>query len=243
MATFSLTDATTWVAGYDFTTRLNQINLSVSAEDLEDTTFGSGGYRSRKGGLKTVEAELNGFLDSNASIGVDPEIFPNLGTIDRVVTMAHDDAEASIAYMFQAGQFSYDLFGSVGELAPFSVSMMGTNSVGLIRGQVAKAKASVNATGATGSGVNLGNVGVSQFLYATLHVIGTPGTTITVVVESDDNAGFTTPTTRITFGPITTAGGTWGTRVAGALAETHYRFNVTAITGTFTIAGAIGIGS
>src|SRR5690554_4261762 len=136
------------------------------------------GYRSRTGGLKTVEAELNGFLDSDASIGVDPEIFPNLGIHDRVVTMAHDDAEGSIAYMFQAGQFSYDLFGSVGELAPFSVSMMGTNSVGLIRGQVAKAKASVSATGATGSPVNLGNVGASQYLYATLHVIGTPGTTI-----------------------------------------------------------------
>lgn len=243
MASFSLTDATTWVGGYDFTTKLNQISLSASAEDLEDTTFGSGGYRSRTGGLKTVEAELNGFLDSDASIGVDPEIFPNLGTHDRVVTMAHDDAEESIAYMFQAGQFSYDLFGSVGELAPFSVSMMGTNSVGLIRGQVAKAKASVSATGATGSPVNLGNVGASQYLYATLHVIGTPGTTITVEVESDDNASFTSATSRITFGPITTAGGIWGTRVAGTLAETHYRFNVTAITGTFTIAGAIGIGS
>lgn len=242
MSTFALTDATTWIAGYDFTTRLNQVSLNVSAEDLEDTTFGGNGFRSRKGGLKTIESELAGFLDSDASVGVDPEIFPNLGTHDRVVTMSHDDAESSVAYMYQAGQFSYDLFGSVGELTPFSVSMMGTNGVGVVRGRVAKAKATVNATGATGTGQQLGAVGASQFLYATLHVFSA-GTTITAVVESDDNVNFTSATTRITFGPITTAGGTWGVRVPGSITDDYFRFRITAITGSFSIAGAIGIGS
>lgn len=243
MATFSLTDATTWIAGYDFTTNLNEMSLNVSVDDLDSTTFGGGGYRSRKGGLKSVESNLAGFWESADTEAPDPQIFTNLGTADRVVTISHDDAETSVAYMFQAGKFSYDMFGEIGSLTPFNVAMMGTNSVGVIRGQIAKAKGTVSATGAIGSGVNLGNVGASQYLYATFHVFGTPGTTITAVVESDDNGAFSSATTRITFGPITTAGGTWGTRVAGALAETHYRFRVTAITGTFTVAGAIGIGS
>lgn len=242
MASLSLTDATTWIGGYDFTTNLNEISLNTSVDDLDATTFGGGGYRARKGGLRTVEATIAGFWESATLDAPDPQVFTNIGVADRVVTMSQASTETSTAYMFQAGKFSYDMFGEVGALTPFNVSMMGTNPVGLIRGQVTKAKGNVSATGATGTGVNLGNVGASQYLYATLHVFSA-GTTITVAVQSDDNAGFTTPTSRITFGPITTAGGTWGVRLAGALAETHYRLNVTAITGTFSVAGAIGIGS
>src|SRR6266545_1939645 len=50
--------------------------------------------------------------------------------------------------------------------------------------QLAKAMGTVSATGALGSGCNLGAVSATQKLYATFHVFGTPGTTITVVIES-----------------------------------------------------------
>lgn len=244
MASFMLQDVTTWVAGYDFTTDLNQVSLSTSVDDLDATTFGGGGYRARRGGLRSVEASYSGFWQSATTDAPDPQAFTSLGTVDQAVTIANDDAEGSAAFMFQGGKFSYNLLGQIGEVVPFDLDMMGSHGAsGLVRGQVTKAKGSVSATGATGTGVNLGAVSATQFLYATFHVFGTPGTTITATVQSDDNAGFTTPTTRITFGPITTAGGTWGTRVAGALTETHYRLNVTAITGTFSIAAAIGIGS
>lgn len=245
MAVLALVNATTWVHGYDFTTDLNEVGLTFEVEDKDTTTFSATStdvYRSRIGGLKSVEAELAGFWQSAASGAVDPESFPDLGVADRVVTMSGTGAtETSIAYMFQAGKFAYSLFGEIGEVTPFSLSMLGTNNVGGVRGQIAKAKGNVSATGALGSAVNLGAVGASQFLYATFHVF-TAGTTITVLLESDDDPGFGTPTTRATIGPLTTTGGTWAVRVAGALAETHYRLNVSAITGTFNVAGAIGIG-
>lgn len=243
MASFMLQDVTTWVAGYDFTSDLNQLSINASVDDLDNTVFGLGGFRRRTGGLRSVEASYSGFWQSAAIDAVDPQAFSQLGTADQVVTIANDDAEGSTAFMFQGGKFSYNMFGQIGEVTPFDLDMMGTNGVGLVRGAVTKAKANVTTTGATGTAWNGGNVGAAQYLYATFHVFGTPGTTITAVVESDDNAGFTTATTRITFGPITTAGGTWGTRVAGPLTETHYRLRVTAITGTFSIAAAIGIGS
>lgn len=243
MASFMLQDVTTWIAGYDFTTDLNQMSLNTSVDDLDATTFGGGGYRARRGGLRNVETSYSGFWQSATIDAVDPQAFLQLGTADQVVTIANDDAEGSTAFMFQGGKFSYNLLGQIGEVTPFDLDVMGSNGVGLVRGAVTKAKADVSATGATGTAWNGGNVGATQYLYATFHVFGTPGTTITAVIESDDNAGFTTATTRITFGPITTAGGTWGTRVAGALTETHYRLRVTAITGTFSVAAAIGIGS
>jgi hypothetical protein len=67
------------------------------------------------------------------------------------------------------------------------------------------------------------------------------GTTITVQVQSDDNAGMSSPTTVATIGPITVVGGTWMTPIAGPITDTYYRMNVSAITGTFSVAGAIGI--
>jgi hypothetical protein len=84
-------------------------------------------------------------------------------------------------------------------------------------------------------------VGATQFLYGALHLFGSAATTITVVLESDDNVNFTSATTRITFGPLTAVGGTWGARVSGAIADDYYRFRVTAITGTWSAAAVFGI--
>ncbi len=226
------------------TTDTNSVSLAVEVEDQENTTFGTNGYRSRVGGLFSVSADLSGYWQSgDAGTAIDPEVWAALAQRNRVVTMAPDDAEGIPAYMFQAGQFSYEFFGSIGEVTPFSINMLGTDGVGLIRGQVAKAKAVVNSTGPTGSVVELGQVDSGRYLYATLHVFGTPGSTLTVQVQSSATAGFGSPSNRLTLGPITTAGGTWATRLAGPITDTFYRFNVNAVTGDFLIAGAIGIGS
>lgn len=241
MATFAFTDATCWVGGYDFTGDLNQLQMQVSADELDVTTFGAT-HRQRIGGLRSVQASLAGFWSSATSAAPDPQVMPDLGVVDRVVTVAPTATEGGVAYFFQGAKFSTSMFGQVGEATPFSVEVMGTNKVGLVRGRTVKAKGNVNATGATGAEVELGAVGASQFLYATFHVFSA-GTTITAVLESDADDTFGSATTQATFGPITTAGGTWATRVAGPIADTWYRLRVTSITGTFQIAAACGIGS
>lgn len=241
MASFALTDATIWVDGYDFTSQSNSLTLAQSAQELDVTTFGSGGWRQRIAGLKDVDFQLGGFWESAASAAVDPQIATVLGTADKVFTVAPDDAEGTTAYLFRAGHFSYDILGQVGEAAPFTAQARGTNGQGLVRGAVLKAKGNVSATGATGSVVQVGAVGASQYLYATLHCFSA-GTTITVQVQSDDNSGMSSPTTRATFTAVTAVGGSWVTRVAGPITDTYWRFNVSAVTGTFQIAGAVGIG-
>jgi hypothetical protein len=241
VSSFAFTDATIWVAGYDFTGDSNQLALSVSVDELDNTTFGSGGYRSKIGGLRQTELEVGGFWQSATTDAVDPQVFPNLGTADRVVTLAPDDAETTPAYMFQAVKLGYTLFGQIGEVTPFSLTAQGSNGIGTVRGQVAKAKGSVSATGVLGSVVNLGAPTSTQYVYATLHVFSA-GTTITVQVQSDTASNFPSATTQATIGPITSAGGTFMTRVAGPfVGETHWRLNVSAITGTFQVAGAIAV--
>ncbi|MEU8055712.1 hypothetical protein [Microbispora bryophytorum] len=231
---------TTYVGGYDFTTDLNSITLGASVEEKDNTTFGTNGFRSRIGGLRDVNADLSGFWQSDESDAVDPEAFGNLGVVNRPVTVTPTGAEGETAYMFQGGKFTYEMFGQIGEVTPFTVNMMGTSKDGLVRGALAKAKGSVTPTGAIGSVVELGAADDDQFVYAVLHVFSA-GTTITVQVQSDDSETFSGATTVGTIGPITTTGGTWMTRIAGPVTDTYWRLNVSAITGTFVVAGAIAI--
>jgi hypothetical protein len=245
VATFALLNCTTYADAYDFTTDLNQLTIKTDVDEKEVTTFGGNGFRARIGGLKDVSADLQGYWQSNIAgtsfSAPDPVGFSSLGVSDRVVTITPAGVEAATAYICQLGNFSYDLGTTVGDVMPFTLAMNGTNAQGIVRGQLAKARGNVAATGVLGSGCNLTAPTANQFVYCAFHVF-TAGTTITVQVQSDDNSGFTTPITRGTIGPITTAGGTWMTRVAGPFSgETWWRLNVSGITGTFNVAGSIGI--
>ena len=239
MAVFALTNAYAFAAGYDFTTDSNQLALNVDVAQLDKTTFGDT-WTEFAGGLRSSAFSMGGFFQSAADQAPDPQAFNGLGVADRVFTFGPDNTEGQTAYLWQAMKSQYTLGGQVGDLAPFTLQAGGSNGVGVVHGSLAKARGTVSATGALGTGLNLGAVSASQYLYATFHVFSA-ATTITVQVQSDDNSGFTSPTTRGTIGPLTTTGGTWMTRVAGSITDTWWRFNVSAITGSFIVAGSIGI--
>lgn len=241
MAVVALTNAFAYVAGYDFTGDSNDLKLAVEAEQLDATVFGPSGYRSMVGGLKSSALDLAGFWQSATSGSVDTETFPDLGIANRAVTTGADQTETSIVYMGQVGKFSYQPFGKLGELTPFTLAAKGTDPVGVVRGQLAKARGNVSATGVLGSVVNVGAPASGQYVYCTVHVF-TAGTTVTLQLQSDTASNFPSPTTQATIGPLTTTGGTWVTRVAGPLAgEAFWRLNVSAITGTFNIAAAVAV--
>lgn len=237
MAEFVLADCTAWVHGYDISGDSNSLRLACSAELADSTVFGLG-WRRRKPGLLDTEAEIGGFWDT----GPDAATFDDLPNGDRVATMSPTGSTAdSVAYLFRGARAEYSQFGEIGEMCPFTLSLQGSSKEGLVRGQVAAANGTVSATGALGSAVNLGAGAAGKFAYAALHVF-TAGTTITVQVQSDNAEAFSSPTTVGTIGPVTAVGGAWMTRVdASAITDTWFRFNVSAITGSFDVAGAIAI--
>lgn len=241
MAAHVLTNSTLFVAGYDLTADSNEVQWALEADAQECTTFASSGAKEYKAGLKSAEMSAKGFWQAGSGT-VDPEVFTNLGTADRVATWCQLGTADSAAYFGRFGSFAYQLGGALGEMMPFSLDSKGTNGQGIIRGKLAKAKGNVSATGATGSAVELDAASATQYLYAVVHIFSA-GTTVTINLESDTASNFPSAATQATIGPLTTAGGTWMTRVAGAITDTFFRFNVTAITGTFSIAAAVGIGS
>jgi len=240
VATLALTDAFVHVAGYDFTCDANDVMLSAEAEAQDVTTFCSAGWREHVMGLKSSALSMKGYWQSASSAAVDPQAFDSLGTANEVVTVGDVNTETEVAYMGQLGKFTYNHGGTIGQVYGFSLDCQGTDGVGVVRGQLAAKKQTVNSTGAFGSVVNLGDA-TGLYVYCTLHVFSA-GTSITVKVQSDDNSGFTTPTdvATISGGAISAAGGYWMTRVAGTT-DTYYRLNASAVTGSFSIAGAIGV--
>lgn len=240
----ALLNVASYVGGHDFTGDTNQGALSAEAAALDATTFRSNGWSEQIFGLKSAAFSLSGFWQSAATDAVDPDSFTEIGSVDRVHTLAPNEVEGGPAYMFLAGKSSYQLLqGSVGESAKFTVASQGTNGQqGVVRGQLAKAKGAASAVGQMGSVVQLGAVAAGQFLYATLHTF-TVGTTLTVQLQSATTLGFGSPTTRYTFPAVTTRGGLWAVRVAGPITDQYYRLNISAVTGAFVAAGAIGIGS
>lgn len=248
MGSFAANNVTTWFSGFDMTSQLNNTGLALSYDALPADVYQpatvTNPSRVRVAGLEDTQLTEAGFWEAGAGL-LDPTAFTALGGASQVVSISPDGAETSPAYLFRARQFAYEIFGQVGELIPFSLSAQSARGTGLasvasVRGRVLKTKAVVSATGATGTAFQLGAVAAGQYLYGAFHEF-VAGTTITAVLESAPDNTFGAATTRITFGPITTVGGTWGTRVAGAITDTWYRLRITAITGSHTIACTAGI--
>ena len=86
----------------------------------------------------------------------------------------------------------------------------------------------------------------SHYLYAALHVISRSGTspTIDVLIQSDDNAAFSSPTTRVTFTQQSAIGSEWGTRLVGPITDDYWRASWTiggSNTPTFGIVVTAGV--
>jgi len=244
VAPVAILTAFAYIDGWDATGDSKMLSIGGKAVELDSSTFrsviNSGGWGDVTGGLKALDMGVDGWW--NAATGqVDPELFAALGASNRVVTAGIAETETGVAHLLRGNNTSYQAFGQHGTLAPFSAGFKASDgAAGLVRGQLAKAKGNVSGTGVLGSVVQLGAPTSTQRVYCTVHIFSI-GTSITLQLQSDTAAGFPSPTTQATIGPLTTTGGTWTTVAGPLVGETHWRLNISAITGTFNIAAALGV--
>lgn len=243
MTTLPILNAFLYCDDWDATADANQLLIRGSQPPLPGTTFRNAGFEVvGNSGVKKLDVGFNGYWSAATAAAQDPQSFNQLGTPNRVFTAGIAETETALAFIWKGGQYNYQWLGQYNTSAPFSLATKPTEGLaGMVRGQLAAALQSKAATGQLGSICQLGAPTATQFVYASLHV-QTAGTTITVQVQSDDSGAFSSPTTRGTFGPITAVGGNYLARVAGPfVGETHWRLNISAITGTFSVAGAIAV--
>ena len=221
---------------YNLTTSTMAVSLDLSCAEVEGTAFGDSFVNYLASPLKGAAVGVQGYVDyANA----DGAIMTALGVGNTVTTIAAGRSDGSRAWFLNGLHTKYQpLAGKVGDAAKFDLGV--ATSDRLIGGWL-QAYGSKTSTG-NSTGQQLGTLSASQSMYASLHVITATGTTLDVIVESDDNSGFTTPTTRITFTQVTTTPVAYLSSVAGAVTDDYWRMKWTISGGgPYYIIGAIGI--
>lgn len=250
MAISSVTSAQIIIGGLaDISAFTGAISDSPGSTTITDvTTFAGGGFAANVPAIKSGMFGFDGFADFDATstpAGISTVITPALLGSQQAVSVAVPSSGSTVA----VGDWCQ--FGT-GKLATFTPVSFDTGNAAAIsmtyatdaafvqRGAVAAPLAS-RSTALTGAAINLVGPAAGRSLYAMLHVTATTGTNLAVKVQSDDNAGFTSPTDRITFSTVSATGWQYSS-VAGALTtETHWRVTATIGTGAFTFACYIGI--
>jgi hypothetical protein len=204
-------DCRAFVSGADLSGDLNRIEIGEEWEAKKTTNFRSGGAEENIAGLGSVGIEGAGQWEAG-NLGLpDDSFWGNRRVIEPWTvgpTGASDLAPGNLMYLTSALRTSMKLGDSVGEVAPWEASAVG--SAPLVRGLSVHASGTPRTASGNGTTVDFtAGPTAGQFVYANLHLISIAagGGSITVAVQSDDNAGFTTPTTRGTFTARTTLGG------------------------------------
>lgn len=220
----------------------NAVEFSFSAEKVVSTNFASDGWEESLQGIRTTELSCELMLES----AEEPE-----ATLSALVENATDAAfSVTKTYPPVAGDVCwfatvvalYITFKAVlGQL--WAGSMKFGNRAAAVRGKVLEMNSARTATGNSAS-LTMPAVAATERLWIAVHVTAATGTTPTLdlVLQSDADSGYGSPTTRITV-PQFTAVGSYVTYVAGAITDVEYRIAATVggTTPSFTYFVAIGI--
>jgi len=229
-----LLDARTFVSGADLSGSGNKIELSEESEAKKTTNWRSGGATENIAGLTSVELNAEGQWEAGDLGEVDDSFWANRRVKEPWSIAPESDSDLAaggLMYVARILRTKMQMWGSVGEVGSWTAN--GTGTWPLARGACAHASGVPRTATGSGTAVQLGALAAGQYLYANLHVLSISGTaapTITVTVQSDDNSGFTTPTTRGSFAAKTAIGGE-AIRIAGPFTDTYWRVGWT-ISGT-----------
>lgn len=238
-----LTDVRLFTGGCDLTAVNNQIEFTAETEEKDVTNFGSGGWAEVIGGIKKGKISASGHWVAGGTDKVDDNLWPGMGG-RGAWSWCPDTADvADIAYLTYGLQANYKILDAIGEVAPWSADM--SSAWPISRGVVLHPPGTART--ATGSGTAVEHVAVTagQYVYANLHVLSIAGTstpTITVAIQSDDNSGFSSATTRATFTAATAVGGE-SIRAAGAITDTWWRasWTISGSSPSFLFSVALGV--
>ena len=131
MAVVALTAPKVTIAAVDMSQYITQVELDVEADDLETTNFGSGGWRSRIGGLKKGEVKVS-FNDDFAATTVDDRLWSWFGTVQtfnvKATTAVNSATNPEYQMSVLVTQMS-PIKGKVGDLATQDVTWPVTGTV------------------------------------------------------------------------------------------------------------------
>lgn len=236
MAKVVLTDASVFHGPLDLSGSANQVSMNGAREVVNVTNFASGGWEESVPGMRSASGNVSGFLSDAAD--PDASLHSNVTGFPFTVTKTNPAGVEDVAYAMKVHRTSYAPTFNVGEAYGFSADIVADSS--MVRGQIL-CNATVSSTGST-LGFEAGAVSAAQSAYAGLHVTSAGATSLAVTIQSDDNSGFTSATTRFTFTTATGTTSQWLTPVSGAITDSHWRAGFTQVGGgSWTFVCFLGI--
>jgi hypothetical protein len=252
MAVERFTDAGIYYNGWNLTGQSNKVALMRKVAMLDTSVFGVE-TRINSPGQDETEVSVSGWWYAQDVVGTqapDPNLFNKLGDPEGrpFLLTAKASVDLSPSYFFPVVESAFNFFGAFGELAPFDATFnysaygpSGTR-VPHCRGVLGLPLAA--RTSATGNGTYqqlTPAFGSGDFLVLCVHLISTDATTVTFEVESDDNTGFSSPTSRLSSGALTSGGSYIGSLQGPIATDTYFRVKYTRSGGTtFTAVAAFG---
>lgn len=222
----------------NLTSMVRSFSWAAKGESLDSTTLGVS-TKTKMCGIPDAELSVDGFFETGADT-LDSELFAavDAGEEPVVTVLSKTSLAGDPAHMFKALAASYQPLGEVGQITPFKASFTGNGKVlcgkNLFHGTATN-------PGGTGSAVQHVAVGAAQKLYVGINVTGdTSGSGLVVIVQSDDNAGFTSPVSRLTTVSSDVKGSAMY-EVAGPITDTYYRIVYVVSAGSFEITVAIAV--
>jgi hypothetical protein len=130
MAKLVLTDVRTSIGGTDYSANINQVEISVSADEVETTAFGSS-WRTSTTGLKSGTFTVS-FHSDYAAAGIDSGLWTLFGSAATVVVKpagtAVSASNPSYTFVVNVNNLT-PVSGAVGDLAVANVTWPITGEV------------------------------------------------------------------------------------------------------------------
>jgi hypothetical protein len=131
MAKLVLTNAVVKINSVDYSANVNQIELSLTADEVDTTSFSASGWRTVTGGLKSGSVTVS-FHNDYAAAGLDSTLYSLFNTAATFVVLPNGTAAGTSnpGYTFTALVNNLQpVSGSVGDLAVQNLTLPITGEV------------------------------------------------------------------------------------------------------------------
>lgn len=231
-----------YLAGYKLSGKINALELTYSADRLDNTTLADT-VRTSIAGHKVVDCTFSGFYEWGESPDLIAKVISDrIGSAtssDVAITHPATQAEGDTAWQFRAGVDGTPLLsGNTSGLASLSASLYSVNDDELVRSRI-ELVGDKTATEAS-TGTQVGAIASSDRATWSWHVYAFNGTSLDADLESDDNSGFTSATTRDSMTQVTAVNASELRRYTTAQADDYWRINLTFVGTSFSVVALLG---
>jgi hypothetical protein len=236
-----------FINGVDLTGVSNTVKAEMIKEVKERNVFGNTGKVREMAGLGDVNFTAAGFHEAAQDSLLRATYGTNTINTAFIISSASKTATAAgdLAFFFQGTQPQYSTGEQHGNDLLWGLNLQGGgNGYGIIAGKALNVGTTAITADGNGTGVVMPAASATQYVYAMLQVLEVSADdSIVVTIESDDNADFTSATTRFTFDSASAIGAQYPARLAGAITDTYWRavYDVTGADVSIKCAVLLGI--